>query len=61
MKNKKAGTICFEIDEHPRPLTTMEILQKLPTIFKKNGLVTAGSASVRFFRNLHMNKNNCLF
>lgn len=34
------------VDEHPKPQTTLEGLKKLPTIFKKDGLVTAGSASV---------------
>lgn len=33
------------MDEHPRPKTTIESLKKLPTLFKENGLVTAGSAS----------------
>ena len=28
-----------------RPNTTLESLAKLPTVFKKNGVVTAGSAS----------------
>ena len=28
-----------------RPETTMEILAKLPTVFKKDGVVTAGNAS----------------
>jgi len=32
-------------DEHPKPATTLEILAKLPTVFKKNGTVTPGSAS----------------
>ncbi|KAG5894529.1 hypothetical protein JTB14_026817 [Gonioctena quinquepunctata] len=41
----KKETVNFEVDEHPRPETTIEGLQKLPTLFKKNGLVTAGSAS----------------
>lgn len=39
----------MEVDEHPRPQTTLEGLKKLPTLFKKDGLVTAGSASVSFF------------
>lgn len=42
----KKEMVNFEIDEHPRPQTTIEGLKKLPTIFKQNGLVTAGSASV---------------
>ncbi|CAH1104064.1 unnamed protein product [Psylliodes chrysocephalus] len=41
----KKDTVNFEVDEHPRPQTTLEGLKKLPTLFKKDGLVTAGSAS----------------
>lgn len=41
----KKDTVNFEVDEHPRPQTTIENLKKLPTLFKKDGLVTAGSAS----------------
>ncbi|KAJ3638171.1 hypothetical protein MTP99_001576 [Tenebrio molitor] len=41
----KKETVSFEVDEHPRPQTTLEGLKKLPTLFKENGLVTAGSAS----------------
>jgi len=41
----KGGTKSFAADEHPRPQTTMEILAKLPTVFKKDGVVTAGNAS----------------
>jgi acetyl-CoA acetyltransferase len=33
------------MDEHPRPKTTLETLAKLPTVFKKNGVVTAASSS----------------
>ncbi|KAI6231162.1 3-ketoacyl-CoA thiolase, mitochondrial [Aphelenchoides besseyi] len=43
LKSRK-GEIAFEVDEHPRE-TTIESLQKLPPVFKKNGLVTAGTAS----------------
>jgi acetyl-CoA acetyltransferase family protein len=32
-------------DEHPRPKTTIESLGKLRSVFKKDGLVTAGNAS----------------
>jgi acetyl-CoA C-acetyltransferase len=35
---------AFDTDEHPRD-TTMELLGKLPTVFKKDGGVTAGNAS----------------
>ncbi len=41
----KKGTVKFEVDEHPRPQTTMEILGKLAPVFKKDGVVTAGNAS----------------
>jgi acetyl-CoA C-acetyltransferase/acetyl-CoA acyltransferase 2 len=42
---QKKGTISFATDEHPRPQTTMEVLGKLPPVFKKDGVVTAGNAS----------------
>jgi acetyl-CoA C-acetyltransferase/acetyl-CoA acyltransferase 2 len=38
-------TLSFEKDEHPRPATTLEQLAKLPPVFKKDGVVTAGNAS----------------
>jgi acetyl-CoA acyltransferase 2 len=41
----KKGAIQFAVDEHPRPQTTLEILGKLPPVFKKDGVVTAGNAS----------------
>lgn len=45
-KNKKTGKEdVWDVDEHPRPETTMEILGKLPPVFKKDGTVTAGNAS----------------
>ena len=34
-------------DEHPKPQTTVEQLAKLPPVFKKDGTVNAGNASVR--------------
>lgn len=37
-------TKLFDTDEHPRE-TTMELLGKLPAVFKKDGGVTAGNAS----------------
>jgi acetyl-CoA C-acetyltransferase len=37
-------TKMFDIDEHPRE-TSMELLGKLPTVFKADGGVTAGNAS----------------
>jgi acetyl-CoA acyltransferase 2 len=44
IKSKK-GVTRIERDDHMRPDTTMEILAKLPTVFKKDGVVTAGNAS----------------
>lgn len=35
----------LETDEHPRPATTRETLAKLPPVFEKEGVVTAGNAS----------------
>lgn len=47
MKLKVKGKeVDFAVDEHPRPQTTIEGLAKLSSIFKKDGCVTAGSASV---------------
>ncbi|MCL4532301.1 MAG: acetyl-CoA C-acetyltransferase [Actinobacteria bacterium] len=42
---KKGESLSFATDEHPRPDTTPEALAKLPPAFKKDGQVTAGSAS----------------
>jgi acetyl-CoA acyltransferase 2 len=44
VKTKK-GKQMMTADEYPRPQTTLEQLGKLPTVFKKDGTVTAGSAS----------------
>uniref|UniRef100_H2ZM02 3-ketoacyl-CoA thiolase, mitochondrial n=1 Tax=Ciona savignyi TaxID=51511 RepID=H2ZM02_CIOSA len=44
LKSRK-GPVEFSADEHPRPTVTMEQLAKLPTVFKKNGTVSAGNAS----------------
>ncbi|XP_054741885.1 3-ketoacyl-CoA thiolase, mitochondrial [Anastrepha obliqua] len=41
----KGKEVDFVVDEHPRPQTTIEGLAKLPSLFKKNGTVTAGTAS----------------
>ena len=35
----------MDADEHPKPQTTIEQMAKLPTVFKKGGVVTAASAS----------------
>ncbi len=44
IKTKK-GIEIFEIDEHPKPETSIETLSGLRTAFKKDGVVTAGNAS----------------
>ncbi|KAK9878568.1 hypothetical protein WA026_022638 [Henosepilachna vigintioctopunctata] len=41
----KKQMVDFEVDEHPRPQTTLEGLKSLRSLFKENGLVTAGTAS----------------
>jgi acetyl-CoA acyltransferase 2 len=38
-------TVLVEHDDHRRPETTMETLEKLPPAFRKDGMVTAGNAS----------------
>ncbi|MEO1482626.1 MAG: 3-oxoadipyl-CoA thiolase [Myxococcota bacterium] len=42
---RKQEPLVVEMDEHPRPDTTVEKLAKLPTPFRENGTVTAGNAS----------------
>ncbi|OBS57554.1 hypothetical protein A6R68_11322, partial [Neotoma lepida] len=44
VKTRK-GKQMMQVDEHARPQTTLEQLQKLPPVFKKDGTVTAGNAS----------------
>eukprot|EP00753_Platysulcus_tardus_P007363 PLAT15156.1.p1 GENE.PLAT15156.1~~PLAT15156.1.p1 ORF type:complete len:411 (+),score=169.70 PLAT15156.1:135-1235(+) len=41
----KRKEVEFKVDEHPRPGTTAESLSTLPPLFKKDGIVHAGSAS----------------
>ncbi len=41
---KRRETVLFDRDEHPKA-TTAEALAGLPTVFQKNGTVTAGNAS----------------
>jgi acetyl-CoA acetyltransferase family protein len=41
----RKGTVEVTKDEHLRPETTPEGLAKLPPVFRKNGVVTAGNAS----------------
>jgi acetyl-CoA acyltransferase 2 len=38
-------SVLVSEDDHRRPETTMETLEKLPPSFKKDGMVTAGNAS----------------
>jgi acetyl-CoA C-acetyltransferase len=42
---KKGDPVYFDTDELPRRGTTVEVLAKLPAVFKKDGTVTAGNAS----------------
>lgn len=42
---KKGAITIVDADEHPRPDTTKEQLQKLQPSFRKGGTVTAGNAS----------------
>ena len=42
---KKGDAKIFDTDEHPRPDTTLDALEKLKPIVKSNGTVTAGNAS----------------
>nr|KAF6421605.1 acetyl-CoA acyltransferase 2 [Rousettus aegyptiacus] len=44
VKTKK-GKQTVQVDEHPHPQTTLEKLNKLPPVFKKEGTVTAGNSS----------------
>lgn len=44
LKTRKGETV-FDTDEHPRPSSTVDSLGKLPPVFKKDGLVSAGNAS----------------
>ena len=41
----KKQDVVVTTDEHPRPQTTLQNLSKLSSVFKKDGIVTAGSAS----------------
>jgi acetyl-CoA C-acetyltransferase len=42
---RKGDPVVIDTDEHPKPSSTVEILAKLRPAFKKDGTVTAGSAS----------------
>lgn len=41
----KKGDKVVSMDEHPRPQTTKEGLSKLPSVFKRDGVIHAGAAS----------------
>lgn len=41
----RKGETVMDTDEHPKPNTTPEGLAKLPSVFAKDGTVTAGTAS----------------
>lgn len=43
----KGKDVDFAVDEHPKPQATSDGLAKLKPVFKKDGVVTAGNASVR--------------
>lgn len=42
---RKKDPLAFDTDEHPRFGSTIELLEKIPPAFKKDGTVTAGNAS----------------
>lgn len=42
---RKGDPVIVKKDEHPRAETTLDMLAKLPTPFRKEGTVTAGNAS----------------
>ena len=41
----KKGSVVFDKDEHPKPETNIEKIRAMKSLFKKDGLVTAASAS----------------
>ncbi|MGE0852004.1 MAG: beta-ketothiolase BktB [Hyphomicrobiaceae bacterium] len=41
----RKGTVVFDVDEHPRPDTTLQDLSRLKPAFRKHGTVTPGNAS----------------
>jgi acetyl-CoA acetyltransferase family protein len=45
IQQRKGEAKNFEVDEHPRPETTLEGLAKLKVITREGGTVTAGNAS----------------
>jgi len=45
VEGKRGAVQVVDTDEHPKPETTLEKLSKLRPVFKKDGVVTAASAS----------------
>ncbi|NIP29118.1 MAG: acetyl-CoA C-acyltransferase [Candidatus Dadabacteria bacterium] len=45
LPQRKGDHLEFKTDEHPRPDVTIEKLNKMKPVFKKDGTVTAGNAS----------------
>ena len=45
VQKTRKGEVIFEVDEHVRAGTTLEVLAKMKPAFKKDGTVTAGNAS----------------
>jgi len=45
LEGKGLSEVEFSVDECPRPGTTVEVLGKLPAVFKQGGSVTAGNSS----------------
>ena len=42
---RKTPEVVFNVDEHPRGNSTLEVMAKLPPAFKADGTITAGNAS----------------
>ncbi len=42
---RKGDPVIFDVDEHPRPSSTLEALARLRPVFKEGGTVTAGNSS----------------
>jgi acetyl-CoA acyltransferase len=45
LPQRKGEPVVVDHDEHPRPVTTVEALSRLPAPFRQGGTVTAGNAS----------------
>ena len=45
LKDRKGNVVAFAKDEHARGETSIESLRKLPSVFSKDGTVTAGNSS----------------